>query len=141
MTNTDATGTAMQKTKLLYGLSTSLEDINAIEEVCDNDGVAVVASTLNEANSQMRKYAVVVLAQLALSLKGQIAMLSDQVLVRVVEMLKDPMPNVVSAARLSFFLHFPFISLLLSSPSFTSLHLSSSLFFFLHLVQINSLRL
>ena len=66
--------------------------------MCKLDGVAVIASILNEANSQMRKYAVSVLAQLAMSLSGQIAMMSDQVLARVIEMLKDPMPNVANAA-------------------------------------------
>lgn len=62
------------------------------------DGVATIASVLNESNSQMRKYAVSVLAQLALSMSGQISMMSDQVLPRVIEMVKDPMPNVASAA-------------------------------------------
>ena len=66
--------------------------------MCNLDGVATVASVLNESNSQMRKYAVSVLAQLALSLSGQISMMSDQVLPRVIEMLNDPMPNVASAA-------------------------------------------
>ena len=70
VTNPESSITSMQKTKLLFGLSNSLEDITTIEEVCDADGVSVVAATLNEQNSQMRKYAVVVLAQLALSLKG-----------------------------------------------------------------------
>eukprot|EP00339_Tiarina_fusa_P014446 CAMPEP_0116998856 /NCGR_PEP_ID=MMETSP0472-20121206/1782_1 /TAXON_ID=693140 ORGANISM="Tiarina fusus, Strain LIS" /NCGR_SAMPLE_ID=MMETSP0472 /ASSEMBLY_ACC=CAM_ASM_000603 /LENGTH=425 /DNA_ID=CAMNT_0004698135 /DNA_START=376 /DNA_END=1653 /DNA_ORIENTATION=- len=84
--------------KLLYSLSTKLRDLTEIEKVCNLDGVATIASVLNESNSQMRKYAVSVLAQLALSLSGQISMMSDQVLPRVIEMLNDPMPNVASAA-------------------------------------------
>ena len=83
---------------MLYALSTKLQDLTEIEKVCNLDGVATVAAILNESNSQMRKYAVSVLAQLALSLSGQIAMMSDQVLSRVLEMLNDPMPNVASAA-------------------------------------------
>ena len=63
---------------------------------------------LNEQSVQMRKYAVVVLAQLALSLKGQImiSMMSDQVLTRVIEMLKDNMPNVANAAGFYFLISF-----------------------------------
>ena len=83
---------------MLYALSTKLKDLTEIEQVCNLDGVATIAAILNESNSQMRKYAVSVLAQLALSLSGQIAMMSDQVLKRVIEMLHDPMPNVCNAA-------------------------------------------
>ena len=84
--------------KLLYALSTKLKDLTEIEQICNLDGVATIAAILNESNSQMRKYAVSVLAQLALSLSGQIAMMTDQVLKRVIEMLNDPMPNVGNAA-------------------------------------------
>ena len=83
---------------MLYALSTKLKDLTEIEKICNLDGVVTIAAVLNESNSQMRKYAVSVLAQLALSLSGQIAMMSDQVLPRVLEMLNDPMPNVASAA-------------------------------------------
>jgi len=97
MENPDLASKA-QQTKMLYALSTNLKDLTHIEEVCNLDGVTVIGAVLNENNSQMRKYAVQVLAQLALSLSGQIAMMSDQVLTRVIELLKDPMPNVANAA-------------------------------------------
>jgi len=95
---TPDTATKAQQTKMLYSLSTTLKDLSQIEEVCNLDGVATVAQILNEANSQMRKYAVTILAQLGLSLSGQIAMMSDQVLTKVIKMLEDPMPNVANAA-------------------------------------------
>jgi len=84
--------------KMLYSLSTKLKDLTEIEQVCNLDGVGTIAVILSESNSQMRKYAVSVLAQLALSISGQIAMMTDQVLNKVIEMLDDPMPNVANAA-------------------------------------------
>eukprot|EP00164_Ancoracysta_twista_P009030 GFYU01013230.1.p1 GENE.GFYU01013230.1~~GFYU01013230.1.p1 ORF type:complete len:828 (-),score=191.80 GFYU01013230.1:101-2584(-) len=87
-----------ERTKLYYQLQQSLEDLNEIEKICDLDGVAVFTKSLNAESAQERKYAVNVLAQLALSIKGQISILTGSVLRRVIEMVSDPMPNVRNAA-------------------------------------------
>jgi len=90
--------TATQKAKILYDISNSLQDLSTINEVLDMDGVALVAPLLTEPSAQLRKYAVFILAELANSVKGQIAIMSDDVLPRVIQMINDPMPNVASAA-------------------------------------------
>lgn len=88
----------LEKTKTFYELHKHLENITSIEEVCDAGGVPVVATSLGESSAQVRKYSAQVLSQLALSVKGQIAILSSPVLDRILEMLRDPMPNVANAA-------------------------------------------
>eukprot|EP01094_Clydonella_sp_ATCC50884_P005969 TRINITY_DN1497_c1_g1_i2.p1 TRINITY_DN1497_c1_g1~~TRINITY_DN1497_c1_g1_i2.p1 ORF type:complete len:472 (+),score=143.72 TRINITY_DN1497_c1_g1_i2:163-1578(+) len=90
--------TPIQKTKILFEISNSLQDLQIIGEVCDADAVTIIAPLLSDANSQLRKYASLILSELAISLKGQIAIMSDDILPRVIQMIKDPMPNVVSAA-------------------------------------------
>jgi len=56
--------------------------------VCDNDGVAVISHGLSSNSSQVRKYSAMVLSNLALSVQGQIAILSESILPRVIELLK-----------------------------------------------------
>eukprot|EP00003_Mantamonas_plastica_P017787 TRINITY_DN2935_c0_g1_i1.p1 TRINITY_DN2935_c0_g1~~TRINITY_DN2935_c0_g1_i1.p1 ORF type:complete len:539 (-),score=148.40 TRINITY_DN2935_c0_g1_i1:389-2005(-) len=88
----------LEKTKVVFDLQKNLVNLSSIEEVCDADGVATVAQGLSESSAQVRKYSAVALSQLAVSIKGQIAILSGDVLDRVIEKVKDPMPNVVNAA-------------------------------------------
>eukprot|EP01099_Mayorella_cantabrigiensis_P004156 TRINITY_DN3120_c0_g1_i1.p1 TRINITY_DN3120_c0_g1~~TRINITY_DN3120_c0_g1_i1.p1 ORF type:complete len:804 (-),score=167.33 TRINITY_DN3120_c0_g1_i1:61-2472(-) len=86
------------KTKLLFELQKQLGDLNALEEVCDADGVAVIATLLSESSAQLRKYSTAVLAQLANCLKGQIAMISAGLLPKLSSMINDIHPNVANGA-------------------------------------------
>lgn len=87
-----------EKTKLLFELQKQLGDLNALEEVCDADGVAVIATFLSESSAQLRKYSISVLSLLANCLKGQIAMISGGLLPKLSSMLNDIHPNVANAA-------------------------------------------
>mmetsp|Transcript_28056 Transcript_28056/g.71514 ORF Transcript_28056/g.71514 Transcript_28056/m.71514 type:complete len:726 (-) Transcript_28056:133-2310(-) len=89
----------LSKPMILRTLSEQLVDLQAIEELCDNEGVGVIASFLDDESSQTRKYATNVLANVALSIKGQLSILSGSVLSRIIDRLKnDKMTNVASAA-------------------------------------------
>lgn len=87
------------KTKqLLWDLLQRLVDLNTIDELCERNILAVIAPMLDSNSAQVRKYAVATLAQIAISIKGQISLIQHNLIPRVVLMLRDPMPNVASAA-------------------------------------------
>lgn len=87
------------KTKqLLWDLLQRLVDLNTIDELCEKNILAVIAPMLDSNSAQVRKYAVATLAQIAISIKGQISLIQHNLIPRVVLMLRDPMPNVASAA-------------------------------------------
>jgi hypothetical protein len=87
------------KTKqLLWDLLQRLVDLNTIDELCEKNILAVITPMLDSNSAQVRKYAVATLAQIAISIKGQISLIQHNLIPRVVLMLRDPMPNVASAA-------------------------------------------
>jgi hypothetical protein len=92
-----------KKKQLLWELLQQLVDLSVINKVCELDGAAIVAPLLNASSAQVRKYAVAVLAQLAISIKGQVSLVRNNIIPRVVVMLRDPMPNVASAAAYCLF--------------------------------------
>eukprot|EP01122_Echinamoeba_exundans_P012152 TRINITY_DN5024_c0_g3_i1.p1 TRINITY_DN5024_c0_g3~~TRINITY_DN5024_c0_g3_i1.p1 ORF type:complete len:1078 (+),score=213.78 TRINITY_DN5024_c0_g3_i1:245-3478(+) len=92
-----------KKKQLLWELLQQLVDLSVINKVCELDGAAIVAPLLNASSAQVRKYAVAVLAQLAISIKGQVSLVRNNLIPRVVVMLRDPMPNVASAAAYCIF--------------------------------------
>ena len=52
-------------------------------QVIDGGGVSVIGSLLDAQSAQVRKYAIQVLAQLAISMKGQIQLLQEAVISKV----------------------------------------------------------
>eukprot|EP00300_Choanocystis_sp_HF-7_P001413 c1113_g1_i1.p1 GENE.c1113_g1_i1~~c1113_g1_i1.p1 ORF type:complete len:423 (-),score=14.60 c1113_g1_i1:19-1263(-) len=98
LANPDSDKNVLEKTKMYFELDKNLENLTAVDEVRDADGVSVVAKSLSENSAQVRKYTASILAQLAISVKGQMAILDSAILGRVIEMLDDPMQNVSSAA-------------------------------------------
>eukprot|EP00736_Rhodelphis_marinus_P002880 Rmarinus@m.5798 len=92
-------GSALQERKLYYELSTLLNDLDAVEEACENGAVEIVTCGLTNESAQVRKYSAAVLSLIATSVKGQVAILSADLLQRVLEMAeKDQMMNVRQAA-------------------------------------------
>eukprot|EP01128_Nolandella_sp_AFSM9_P004007 TRINITY_DN1762_c0_g1_i1.p1 TRINITY_DN1762_c0_g1~~TRINITY_DN1762_c0_g1_i1.p1 ORF type:complete len:1390 (+),score=319.09 TRINITY_DN1762_c0_g1_i1:386-4555(+) len=83
--------------KRLWELLQNLVDLHTLEMVVDEGGVNLLAMYLDSASTQIRKYAVLVLAQLAISTKGQTNLLKEKVLVKVGSMLNG-MTNVANAA-------------------------------------------
>eukprot|EP00298_Acanthocystis_sp_HF-20_P017234 c21702_g1_i2.p1 GENE.c21702_g1_i2~~c21702_g1_i2.p1 ORF type:complete len:833 (-),score=303.07 c21702_g1_i2:74-2572(-) len=81
---------AKQKVTLLQQLSSSLQNIADIETVIDADGVATLTKFIQQGNSTERKYAVIALASIAVTMRGQISILSEQVLSLIIEMIKNP---------------------------------------------------
>eukprot|EP00761_Pharyngomonas_kirbyi_P011396 gb/GECH01011421.1/.p1 GENE.gb/GECH01011421.1/~~gb/GECH01011421.1/.p1 ORF type:complete len:851 (+),score=162.09 gb/GECH01011421.1/:1-2553(+) len=82
----------------LFKINSMLKDISAVEEMCEANAVEVVSGWLAADNVQFRKYAATIMAQLSLSVKGQLAMLNIGALPTIVDMLEDPMYNVCVAA-------------------------------------------
>lgn len=93
----------LRKKQLLWELLQQLVDLTVINTVCQHDGAGIVAPLLNASSAQVRKYAVAVLAQLAISIKGQVSLVRNNLIPRVLVMLRDPMPNVASAAAYCLF--------------------------------------
>eukprot|EP01125_Pyxidicula_operculata_P020916 TRINITY_DN786_c0_g2_i1.p1 TRINITY_DN786_c0_g2~~TRINITY_DN786_c0_g2_i1.p1 ORF type:complete len:1085 (+),score=296.57 TRINITY_DN786_c0_g2_i1:20-3274(+) len=94
--NQDMSDTA--KKGKLFELIQNLKDLNMINKVIDEGGVKIVVPLLDDTSSQIRKYAVQLLAQLAISMKGQIHMLQESVIPKVINMLDESMTNVAQAA-------------------------------------------
>lgn len=88
----------LDRVKKIYELKTITEDLSTIDEVCNLNGVEIVSQFLSDTNSQYRKYSASVLAQLASSVKGQLAILSGDILPNIIKLLDDEMPNVRSGA-------------------------------------------
>lgn len=88
----------IEKTKAFYNLDALCTNLLALEQVVDLGGAAVVSGYLGDESAQVRKYAINVLAGLAASVRGILAIAAGGLLGRVVELMKDPMPNVSSAA-------------------------------------------
>ncbi len=130
----------LKKKQHLWDLLQNMIDLKTINQVIENNAVAVIGPLLRDPSAQVRKYAAAIVAQLAISLKGQLQLVqltfanheadkkttdmphSDSLLKKitsvpqislskekllandnsliatVIQMLKDPMPNVVSAA-------------------------------------------
>lgn len=86
------------KKQFLWEMLQCLVDLNAIDEVCEKDMFGYITMMLDSNSAQVRKYAVATLAQIAISIKGQISLVQQNLIPRVVLMLRDPMPNVASAA-------------------------------------------
>lgn len=87
-----------QKKQFLWELLQCLVDLNSIDELCENNVIHDITHMLDSNSAQVRKYAVATLAQIAISIKGQISLIQHNIIPRVVVMLHDPMPNVASAA-------------------------------------------
>eukprot|EP00300_Choanocystis_sp_HF-7_P008960 c16187_g1_i3.p1 GENE.c16187_g1_i3~~c16187_g1_i3.p1 ORF type:complete len:823 (+),score=198.15 c16187_g1_i3:24-2471(+) len=89
-----------RKPLLLQQLHTSLDNITDIEAMCDSDCLAVLKPLLESGSNNERKYAVLILASLASIIKGQIALLSQDTLPRILAMVTNPteLPNVQNAA-------------------------------------------
>lgn len=88
----------LDRVKKIFELKTITEDLSNIDEVCNLNGVEIVSKFLGDTNSQYRKYSASVLAQLASSVKGQLAILSGDILPNIIKLLDDEMPNVRSGA-------------------------------------------
>jgi len=85
----------LERVKKIFELSKMTTDLSTIDEVINLNGVAIVAEFLLDENSQYRKYSAACLAQLASSVKGQLAILEYQdILPAIYTLLKDEMPNV-----------------------------------------------
>eukprot|EP01028_Stygiella_incarcerata_P006904 TRINITY_DN28093_c0_g1_i1.p1 TRINITY_DN28093_c0_g1~~TRINITY_DN28093_c0_g1_i1.p1 ORF type:complete len:1238 (-),score=362.35 TRINITY_DN28093_c0_g1_i1:136-3747(-) len=89
----------LEKRKLVYEINQLLEDVEVIEDVCQEGGVPVLAMLLTDTSAQIRKYAASALAAVAISQRGQIALISStNCIPAIVSLLDDAMPNVVNAA-------------------------------------------
>lgn len=130
----------LKKKQHLWDLLQNMIDLKTINQVIESNAVAAIGPLLRDSSAQVRKYAAAIIAQLAISLKGQLQLVQlsfvdpdaekkngenangDSAAVRnssvpqislskgrlmtnensliatVIQMLKDPMPNVVSAA-------------------------------------------
>lgn len=89
----------LDRVKKIFSLSKMMEDLSTVDEVCEQNGVEIVSWWLTDSNSQFRKYAASVIASLASSIKGQLAILQAGVLQdKIVMLLEDEMPNVRTAA-------------------------------------------
>eukprot|EP01124_Arcella_intermedia_P005432 TRINITY_DN13205_c0_g1_i2.p1 TRINITY_DN13205_c0_g1~~TRINITY_DN13205_c0_g1_i2.p1 ORF type:complete len:893 (-),score=218.04 TRINITY_DN13205_c0_g1_i2:38-2716(-) len=94
----DSEITDLGKVGKLWEIVQNLVDLNTLDKVIDEDGIKVVSPLLDAQSAQVRKYSVQLLAQLAISMKGQINMLQENVICKVVAMLDDDMANVANAA-------------------------------------------
>jgi hypothetical protein len=89
----------LEKRKLVYEINQLLEDVQVIEDVCQEGGVPVLAMLLTDTSAQIRKYAASALAAVAISQRGQIALISStNCIPAIVSLLDDAMPNVINAA-------------------------------------------
>ncbi|KAJ5069122.1 arf3-interacting protein [Anaeramoeba ignava] len=88
----------LEKTKLIYNLHENLVNLTAIDEACNADGVRIVSEKLKEKSPQIRKYSTAIIAQMALCVKGQIAILSGPTFETILSLLNDTMSNVKNAA-------------------------------------------
>lgn len=129
----------LKKKQHLWDLLQNMIDLKTINQVIENNAVAVIGPLLRDNSAQVRKYAAAIVAQLAISLKGQLQLVQltfadpadnkatdkangespvkrnssvpqislskdkllangNSLIATVIQMLKDPMPNVVSAA-------------------------------------------
>lgn len=125
----------LKKKQHCWDLLQNMIDLKTINQVIENNAVAVVGPLLRDNSAQVRKYAAAIVAQLAISLKGQLQLVQltfsdpeaekkangdsvkknssvpqislskekllangNSLIATVIQMLKDPMPNVVSAA-------------------------------------------
>ncbi len=133
-----ATLSDLKKKQHLWDLLQNMIDLKTINQVIENNAVAVIGPLLRDNSAQVRKYAAAIVAQLAISLKGQLQLVQltfadpnehkidkangespvkrnssvpqislskekmlangNSLIATVIQMLKDPMPNVVSAA-------------------------------------------
>ena len=84
----------LERVKKIFELSKMTGDLSIVDEVCNLNGVEIISKFLVDENSQYRKYSASVLAQLACSVKGQLAILSGNVLPSIIQLLGDEMPNV-----------------------------------------------
>jgi hypothetical protein len=84
----------LERVKKIFELSKMTGDLSIVDEVCNLNGVEIISQFLLDENSQYRKYSASVLAQLACSVKGQLAILAGNVLPSIIQLLGDEMPNV-----------------------------------------------
>eukprot|EP00301_Raphidiophrys_heterophryoidea_P001074 c10536_g1_i1.p1 GENE.c10536_g1_i1~~c10536_g1_i1.p1 ORF type:complete len:898 (+),score=234.67 c10536_g1_i1:377-3070(+) len=85
---------------LLKQLDDALTNISDIEELVEAGGVTILTSSLFATDSTERKYTVSILASMAMIIKGQVAILSENLLPRILGMVQNPAerPNVQTAA-------------------------------------------
>jgi hypothetical protein len=62
----------LKKKQLLFDMLQNLNDLNTIDAVIEGGGVELMGSLLHDSSAQIRKYAVAVIAQLCISVKGQL---------------------------------------------------------------------
>jgi hypothetical protein len=62
----------LKKKQLLFDLLQNLHDLDTIDAVIEGGGVELMGSLLHDPSAQIRKYAVAVIAQLCISVKGQL---------------------------------------------------------------------
>jgi hypothetical protein len=77
-----------KKKQYLWELLQKLVDLQSIDEICQLDGLPAIAPLLNDNSAQVRKYAVAILAQMAISIRGQISLVQNNLIPRVVLMLR-----------------------------------------------------
>ena len=88
----------LSKSKAFYRLEGKLNDLAHVDDFCAADAIPLVMPFLNDDSATVRKYAVGCLAKVAISVRGQIDIVSQDALRKVVAMLDDSMPNVAAAA-------------------------------------------
>jgi hypothetical protein len=62
----------LKKKQLLFDMLQNLHDLNTIDSIIESGGVELMGSLLRDPSAQIRKYAVAVIAQLCISVKGQL---------------------------------------------------------------------
>lgn len=94
LSNDNSKMAVLDRNKKIFELYKRMDDLTAIDDVCEHNGVQKASQWLADDNSQFRKYAASVMAQLASSVKGQLAILNSG------DVLEQKLVNLLGVRRL-----------------------------------------